>query len=55
MLFWVDESIIDAGELGKMAPLGPANFAVRRALIRPLTKVMKLLQTTQWVYCKVSD
>ena len=36
MFFWVGESIIEAVELGKMAPLGPANFAVRRALIGPL-------------------
>ena len=36
MFFWVGESILEAGELGEMVPLGPANFAVRRALIRPL-------------------
>ena len=34
MFFWVGESIIEAGELGEMVPLGPANFAVLRALIR---------------------
>ena len=36
MFFWVGESIIEVGELGKMVPLRPPNFAVRRALIRPL-------------------
>ena len=36
MFLWVGESIIEAGELGGMVPLGLANFAVRRALIRPL-------------------
>ena len=30
------ESIVESGEEEKMVPLGPANFAVRRALIRPL-------------------
>ena len=36
MFFWVGESIIEVGELGKMVPLGLSNFAVCRALIRPL-------------------
>ena len=36
MFVWVGESIIEAGELEKMVPLGLANFTVRRALIRPL-------------------
>ena len=34
MFSWVGESILEAGELGEMVPLGPANFAVLRALIR---------------------
>ena len=34
MFFWVGESIIEAGELGKMVPPGQPNFAVRGALIR---------------------
>ena len=34
MFFWVGESIIEVGELGKMVPLGLPNFAVCRALIR---------------------
>ena len=40
MSFCVGESIIEAGALGKMVPLGLANFAVRRALIRPLVIVI---------------
>ena len=41
MFFWVGESIIEAGELGEMVPLGPANFAVRRALIWSLVVVVR--------------
>ena len=35
------ESIVESGEEEKMVPLGPANFAVRQALIRPLLKWTK--------------
>ena len=42
MFFWVGESIIEAGELGEMVPLGPTNFAIRQALIRPLLLISRI-------------
>ena len=42
MFFWVGESILEAGELGEMVPLGPANFAIRQALIRPLLLISRI-------------